>query len=343
MLTVRQVTRAFDGVAVLRGVDLEVVEGEILCLLGPSGSGKTSLLRVIAGLEQPDSGDVLLNGQSIVNIPVHQRGFGLMFQDFALFPHLNVAENVVFGLRMQGAPLREQQRRLRDVLQLVGLTGFERRDVAQLSGGERQRVALARSLAPSPRLLMLDEPLGSLDAALRERLIVDLRAIIKRVGLTALYVTHDQEEAYAVADRLAVMNAGVIEQVGAPEMVYRYPQTTFVARFLGLKNVLPVLAHNDSRVHTAIGEFSVQGQADAILIHPRGIEITSHGASSTITGVVEQQVFQGENYRVVVRSKEGVRLAFTTESRVAVGDTVALRVAPEMVVPLISSDSASSV
>jgi ABC-type Fe3+/spermidine/putrescine transport system ATPase subunit len=178
MLSVRGVTRAFDGVPVLRGVDLDIAAGDIVCLLGPSGCGKTTLLRIIAGLERPDLGDVLLEGQSIVNIPVHERGFGLMFQDFALFPHMSAADNVRFGLRMRAIPKPEQARRVHEALALVGLVGFEDRDVTQLSGGEQQRVALARSLAPNPRLLMLDEPMGSLDAALRGRLVVEVREII---------------------------------------------------------------------------------------------------------------------------------------------------------------------
>jgi ABC-type Fe3+/spermidine/putrescine transport system ATPase subunit len=212
MLEVRDVELAFGDLPVLRGVSLEAAEGEIVCLLGPSGCGKTTLLRVIAGLEVPERGDVIFDGRSVRDVPVHRRGFGLMFQDFALFPHLDVARNAAFGLRMMGIPAAERQRRVQEVLSLVGLAGFERRDVAKLSGGEKQRVALARSLAPNPRLLMLDEPLGSLDAALRERLVIEIREIIKQVGRAALYVTHDQHEAFAIADRIIIMNEGRFEQ-----------------------------------------------------------------------------------------------------------------------------------
>ena len=240
MLVLDGISISFGVNRVLEDLSLHVQQGEIMCLLGPSGCGKTTLLRVVAGLEHAGAGDVRVDGQSILNVPVHQRGFGLMFQDFALFPHLNVAENIAFGLKMQGTPPNERETRIQDVLEMVGLGDFQQRDVSQLSGGERQRVALARSLAPNPRLLMLDEPLGSIDAALRERLILDLRSIIKQVGLTAIYVTHDQAEAFAVADRIAVMNNGRIEQIDSPQVLYHNPQTIFTARFLGLHNILTV-------------------------------------------------------------------------------------------------------
>jgi ABC-type Fe3+/spermidine/putrescine transport system ATPase subunit len=339
MLSIRRVTKAFESMPVLRGINLEIERGEILCVLGPSGCGKTTLLRVIAGLEQADAGEILLEGISIVNVPAHERAFGLMFQDFALFPHLNVAENVVFGLRMRGLSRYEQQKRLQEVLRLVGLTGFERRDVTQLSGGERQRVALARSLAPNPRLLLLDEPLGSLDAALRDRLVIELRAIIRDIGLTSIYVTHDQQEAFAIADRVAIMNAGTIEQVDTPEGVYLHPQSTFVARFLGLNNILPVLGQDGARLHTSLGEFIVSGKADAILLHPHGIEIVSDGKAETIQGIVEQRAFRGETYRLVIRCNDGIRLSLAVEDHAPMlGERVSLRISPEMILPLKSSD-----
>ncbi|MCA9912012.1 MAG: ABC transporter ATP-binding protein, partial [Anaerolineae bacterium] len=205
MLQLRDISQHYDGQPVLRDIDLHVAQGEIICLLGASGSGKTTLLRIIAGLEPDFSGNVLLNGEPLRDVPVHQRGFGLVFQDFALFPHLTVAQNVAFGLEMQNLSEKERQNRVTEMLELVKLSGFGDRDVSQLSGGEKQRVALARSLAPRPRLLMLDEPLGSLDANLRGELVLELREIIKQMDVTAVYVTHDQEEAYAVADLVAVM------------------------------------------------------------------------------------------------------------------------------------------
>lgn len=340
MLAVRNLRRSFDQLQVLRGVNLEITAGEIVCLLGPSGCGKTTLLRVIAGLEQPESGDVLLSGQSIVNIPVHQRGFGLMFQDFALFPHMDVAANIAFGLKMLHHSLSEQQRRVTDLLDLVDLSGFEKRDIARLSGGERQRVALARSLAPNPRLLMLDEPLGSLDAALRDELIVELRRIFKQLGLTALYVTHDQREAFAIADRIALMNQGQIEQLGTPQSIYQKPATIFTARFLGLDNILPVTGHNGSKVETPLGAFTVSGQPHAILLHPDGLQITSTASERDVPCVLQESVFLGDSYRLRVRHASGTQLTLkilaslgTTPS---IGASTFVHIAPESVIPLTS-------
>ena len=240
-LEVRQVNVRLGGTTVLDDVSLTACGGEIIALLGPSGCGKTTLLRVIAGL-QPHAGDVLWQGRSLAAVPAHRRGFGLVFQDQALFPHLDVERNVAFGLRMQPrtrhAAAAARGRRVAELLELVGLSGFSRRPVDSLSGGEAQRVALARALAPHPRLLMLDEPLSGLDRPLREQLLVDLPRILRQLQQTALFVTHDLEEALAVSDRVAVMRAGRIVQVGTPRAVYERPASEFVARFLGRANIL---------------------------------------------------------------------------------------------------------
>lgn len=341
MLAVREINLFYQYQPVLQGIDLDISQGEILCLLGASGCGKTSLLRVIAGLEQPDAGDVLVNGHSVLDVPVHARDFGLMFQDFALFPHLNVAGNITFGLKMHGIPRHAQQERLREVLALVGLTGFEERDVTQLSGGERQRVALARSLAPSPRLLMLDEPLGSLDAQLRERLVIELRTIIKQAGVTAIYVTHDQREAFAIADRVAVMNAGRIQQVGTPEVIYRHPASVFVSRFLGLNNVLPVRSHRAGIVETAVGEFAVPGEPAAVLLHPDGFSLANGTPGQlAVSGTVVERVFSGREYQLALVLVTGERLTFTVSAHngddvPAVGDSLTVQIDPALVIPLV--------
>jgi thiamine transport system ATP-binding protein len=333
MLTVVGVTRSFGALSVLRGVDLTVERGEIVCLLGASGSGKSTLLRIIAGLDRPDSGDVRLDGESILRQPVHTRDFGLMFQDFALFPHMNVGQNVEFGLRMKRIDKRERRARVTEVLELVNLSGFERRDIAHLSGGERQRVALARSLAPNPRLLMLDEPLGALDAVLRERLILELRAIIKRVGLTAIYVTHDRREAFAVADRLAIIEAGVINQIDTPAAVYRRPATTFAARLLGLGNIVPVTAWRDGEAITPLGAFPMSESAPVswLLLHPDGIDL-----GDQLDGVVTEAVFQGDTARISVKAND-VPLTFKLDARQSPprpGDSIRLSVSPDSIIPL---------
>ena len=237
----------FGALGALEGLDLAVADGEVVAVLGASGSGKTTLLRAVAGLQPLDAGRILWDGADLAGVPPHRRGFGLVFQDFALFPHLDVGRNVEFGLRMQGLPPAERRRRAAAALERVELPGMERRKVGTLSGGQAQRVALARALAPGPRLLLFDEPLGSLDRALRERLTGELRRLLAGLGVTALYVTHDQEEAFGLADRVMILDAGRALQVGTPEEVWRAPAGERVARFLGLRNIV------DGRVEGGLG------------------------------------------------------------------------------------------
>jgi thiamine transport system ATP-binding protein len=236
-LAVEQLAVSFDGSPALAGVELEVAAGERLAVLGPSGSGKSTLLRAIAGLQRPDAGRVVLDGRDLAGVPTHERGIGLMFQDGVLFPHRNVEGNVAFGLRMQGMPRGERAGRVARVLELVGLSGFERRSTTNLSGGERQRVALARALAPEPRVLLLDEPLGSLDGPLRERLLRDLEALFERLRLTVVLVTHDVGEAFAIGDRVAVFRDGRVVQAAQPDELWARPVDAWTARFLGIRNV----------------------------------------------------------------------------------------------------------
>lgn len=228
MLEVHNLTRSFGAIRAVSDVSFTAQTGEVLAVIGPSGCGKSTLLSIIAGLIQPDAGDVRWNGESFAGTPPHLRSFGLMFQDYALFPHLNVGDNAAFGLR---GP--DKHRMASEILARVGLSGFEGRDVQTLSGGEAQRVALARALAPGPRLLMLDEPLGALDRALREQLTGELRRLLREFNQTAIYVTHDQQEAFGVADHILIMRAGSAVQFGAPEVVYREPADEFVREFLG--------------------------------------------------------------------------------------------------------------
>jgi ABC-type Fe3+/spermidine/putrescine transport system ATPase subunit len=235
-----EISKRFGSTQAVDRTSLTAEDGEIVVLLGPSGSGKSTVLRIVAGLEADYEGEVTLDDVDFRGLPANERDFGLMFQDLALFPHMDVSGNVGFGLRMLGVPRREQRERVARLLELVGLEGKERRSIYELSGGERQRVALARSLAPEPTLLMLDEPLGALDRTLRETLAAELRDVLKSVGVSALYVTHDQEEALSIGDRVAVMKAGHIEQVAPPTELLRAPVSEFVARFLGYQNLLPL-------------------------------------------------------------------------------------------------------
>jgi thiamine transport system ATP-binding protein len=238
-LEIEQVRVRFGSTTAVDDVTLAVRPGEVVALLGPSGCGKSTLLRVVAGLERPGAGRVSWDGRDLARVPVHRRGFGLMFQDGQLFAHRTVAGNVAFGLRMAGATRAEQAARVAELLDLVGLPGTGSRAVSTLSGGEQQRVALARALAPAPRLLLLDEPLSALDRSLRERLTGDLAGILRRTGTTAVHVTHDHDEAFAVADRVAVMDAGRLLQVAAPAQLWRAPADERVARFLGYRHVVP--------------------------------------------------------------------------------------------------------
>ena len=303
---------AIDGVGfsaagrqILGDVSLRVQRGETVGLLGPSGSGKTTLLRVIAGLERAASGSVRFDGIEMTPVPAHERGFGMMFQDHALFPHLNVAKNVEFGLRHAGWNAQRRAARRDEVLELVGLAGFEKRTLEKLSGGERQRVALARSLAPQPRLLMLDEPLGSLDRGLRERLADELRHILSTLEITAVYVTHDQFEAFTVADRIAILDAGRIVRLDTPRGIWDDPRTEFVARFLGLENIIPGARQTDGSWKTDIGVFVpqlVNPAGGSLLLRAEGARLVETSGPNVATGIVTTVRFRGGSTEVTIRS-----------------------------------------
>jgi ABC-type Fe3+/spermidine/putrescine transport system ATPase subunit len=318
LLELDGLNKAYPDGWTLTGVSFTVEEGEVRGLLGPSGCGKTTLLRLIAGLESPDSGRVLIDGKDVTDAPPHRRGFGLMFQEYALFPHKDVFGNVAFGLRMEGLDRQAIQERVAETLALVGLEGFGHRDVSQLSGGERQRVALARSLAPQPRLLLLDEPLGALDRSLRERLMDELPDILHRAGVTVITVTHDQEEAFAIADCVAVMRAGEVVQIGTPEELYQHPGSSWVARFLGLTNLLAARVVEPGRVETALGGLRVvdagfgyeSGESIQLLIRPEAAQLERDGPNQVNVEVVRRS-FRGGYTQLDVRHRSGVELTFS--------------------------------
>jgi ABC-type Fe3+/spermidine/putrescine transport system ATPase subunit len=314
MLTVHNIEKTYEGKPLLRKVSFDVARDETICLLGPSGSGKSTLLRIIAGLEDAEAGQILWAGQDLARVPAHERGFGLMFQDYALFPHRTVAENIAFGLRMQNRPKAEIQARVKTALETITMTAFADRKVTELSGGEQQRVALARALAPEPRLLMLDEPLGALDRTLREQLGRELRRILRETRIPAIYVTHDQEEAYAIADRLLLLHHGVILQSGEPHEFYHHPRNAWVARFFGLGNLIEgtVTGKAPLTVDTPLGLIQgccesqplSRGQKTTLLFRPAQAVQDTDNSPNRITGKVIDQVFQGEHYRVTLHINE---------------------------------------
>jgi len=318
-LSVIDIHKSFGSKTALAGVRFDVRPGETLGLLGPSGCGKSTLLNIIAGLEPADRGEVSWAGDSLAGVPAHKRRFGLMFQDYVLFPHLTVAQNIAFGPEMQGMVREKIQERVTELLDLVGLTGYAQRMTGTLSGGEQQRIALARALAPNPRLLMLDEPLAALDRPLREQLLGELRLILRTLGQTAIYVTHDQEEAFSIADRVAVMREGRIEQIGTPREIYSAPGNEFVARFLGFKNFLDarVVEMNETKyLKTVLGNLeAVEGEAlsadkdHRVLIRPDGASLSPHAGSWTVQGRVVQKTFRGSR-QIIDVDANGLQLAF---------------------------------
>ncbi len=340
MLEIRDITKSYEEQPLLRGVSFSVGQGETICLLGRSGSGKSTLLRIIAGLENAESGQVLWDGVDIQDVPVHRRNFGLMFQDYALFPHRNVAENVAFGLRMQGIAQSETEMRVAEALEKVNLASFAKRRVTDLSGGEQQRVALARALAPRPRLLMLDEPLGALDRALREQLGDELRRLLHQTGIPAIYVTHDQEEAFAIADRLILLHNGLIEQDGTPAHVFARPNSAWAAAFLGQTNLVDgtVVDHNPLRVDTALGVLTAACSTDqpalgeymTLLLRANCASLDLDGPNS-IRGRVEDVLFRGEQIRMAVQANGVPELHFdfpAETSLPSVGQEVSLQLDP---------------
>ncbi len=315
----------YGDATALAKADLVVEDGEFFTLVGPSGCGKTTTLRTIAGFEEPTEGEVLFDGVPMGGVPPEARDVGVVFQQYALFPHMSVAENVAYGLRFAEDPPDEESR-VAELLDLVGLSGFEERDPGALSGGQQQRVALARALAPEPELLLLDEPMSALDARLRERLRREVRRIQEELGVTTVYVTHDQAEALAVSDRVAVMSEGRVEQVGTPEAVYREPATRFVAEFVGENNVFAGEAR-DGRVAVEGTEFAVAGAEGPTTFCVRPEAMRVGAAENRVTGTVEYAEFLGESVRVGL-SWRGRDLVVRTDT-VPEGEELTVGFAPE--------------
>jgi len=303
MLEVRHLFKTYEGKPLLNDISFTVAEGETICLLGASGSGKSTLLRMIDGLESPDSGFISFNGLDLASTPPHLRDFGLVFQDYALFPHLNVNNNVAFGLKMRRLGQAEIAERVASSLDLVSLAGFGNRKVTDLSGGEQQRVALARALAIRPRLLMFDEPLGALDRTLREDLLNELRAILHQTKIPAIYVTHDQEEAFTIADKVLILHDAMILREGTPSEVWADPQSAYVAEFLGLGNVMEGEVTGKNKFQTQHGLFDVKcahkhSKGDKVYLLAR--PLAAGKDANIIQGVVVDVLFQQDKFKVAL-------------------------------------------
>ena len=318
--------RSYGDNHVVRDVDLTASGGEILALLGPSGCGKTTTLRMIAGLVEPTSGDITIDGKTVAGLPVHRRNLGMLFQNYALFPHLTVLENVAFGLQMRGTPKREIAERAKEALRLVRLAGFEDRMPAALSGGQQQRVAMARAIVYRPRVLLLDEPFGALDRKLREEMQIELRQLCNDLGLTTILVTHDQEEALVLADQIAVMRDGRIEQAASARAIYERPASHFVAGFIGTSNFLPatVIGRNGDLMllegedgltfRSAVAPQMATGSRAMVAIRPESVTLkpgrpAEAGTANTVSGVALRTVFKGQTLVVWIGLPSGMEFA----------------------------------
>ncbi|MEG0357240.1 MAG: ABC transporter ATP-binding protein [Christensenellaceae bacterium] len=328
------VYKEFDGVEVLSNINLYIKQNEFLTLLGPSGCGKTTLLRIIAGFEEPTSGDVHLFGDSIKGIPPYKRRVNTVFQRYALFPHLNVFENIAFGLKLKKFDRHTIDTKVNDMLRLVGLNGFGDRDIAKLSGGQQQRVAIARALVNEPEVLLLDEPLGALDLKFRQEMQLELKRMQKSLGITFVYVTHDQEEALTMSDAIAVMNDGIIQQLGTPEQIYNEPKNSFVADFIGESNIIRGIMKRDYFVHFAGSDFECldrgfnENEPVQVVVRPEDIEITRNIKEDMIAGSVSSILFMGVHYEVRVDGENGFEWLVHTTDLYEVGERVAFILEP---------------
>ena len=341
-LSIAGLEKAYGGVRAVRGIDLEVAEGELVSLLGPSGCGKTTTLRCVAGFEIPTGGSIAFDGGDVTGLPPEKRDIGMVFQNYALFPHLTVAQNLAFGLEMRKIEAGARSKRIADVLAMVQLAGYESRYPRELSGGQQQRVALARALVIEPRLLLLDEPLANLDAKLRDEMRFFIRSLQRRVGITAMYVTHDQAEAMVMSDRIVVMFDGLIHQLGSAEDVYDRPATKAVSSFIGLSNFLDgkVAARDGSRwrIDTALGPVSCGagyapsvGDKASAMIRPEAIELVAVGSADTFPGKVEERYFLGNiaDYRIRMADGSLLQVQQPAHAAFAVGADLGVRLPAE--------------
>ncbi len=333
IIQLKNIGKSFDGEQILRNIDLSIKNGEFVTLLGPSGCGKTTTLRIIGGFTQPDEGEVVFDGENITNLPAYKRQVNTIFQRYALFPHLNVFENIAFGLRVSKTPKDEINERVLKMLEIVNLKGFEKRKVQSLSGGQQQRVAIARALVNNPKVLLLDEPLGALDLKLRKDMQNELKSIQKRMGITFIFVTHDQEEALSMSDVVVVMDNGKIQQIGSPLDIYNEPKNAFVADFIGESNILDGVMIDDGIVEVSGNRFIcvdkgfAHNEAVDVVIRPEDVDIVPED-DGMLRGVVTAITFKGVHYEIIV-DVMGFKWMIQSTDSPKVGESIGLSVKPD--------------
>ena len=332
VVSLRDIVVEFDGQRILDGLNLDIHDKEFVTLLGSSGCGKTTTLRLIAGFLEPNAGKVLLKGEDITGVPPYKRPVNTVFQKYALFPHLNVFENVAFGLRLKKLDEDTIRRKVRDMLEVVGLKGFERRSISQMSGGQQQRVAIARSLVNEPEILLLDEPLGALDLKLRKEMQLELKRLQREMNITFIYVTHDQEEALTMSDTVVVMNSGKVQQIGTPEDIYNEPKNAFVADFIGDSNIVDGVMHKDFLVSFSGVDFPcvdrgfAREQSVQVVVRPEDIEVVSP-VEGQLVGVVNDVIFKGVHFEMHVECEGREWLIHSTRACTP-GETIGMRIGP---------------
>ncbi len=331
-VSLKQIDVSYDKKkTILENLNLEINKGELVSLLGPSGCGKTTTLRVVAGFVENQKGTFTIDGEDLTKVPVHKRNFGMVFQSYALFPHLSVFDNVAFGLKIKKVPKDEIEKKVEEILQVCGLEELADRFPKQMSGGQRQRVALARALVVEPKLLLLDEPLSNLDAKLRIQMRMEIKRLQKKLGITTIFVTHDQEECFSISDKVAIMNNGEIEQYDTPEQIYKKPTTEFVARFIGFENFLPLTRDKEKYASEHGYNFSIRAQWDGqentcmATIRPDDIEIADSLQENCIDGIIGVRTFLGKCYQYEVDTVEGKFLVnVTSDESLAEGSKIIL-------------------
>ncbi|GAU79454.1 spermidine/putrescine ABC transporter ATP-binding protein [Fusibacter sp. 3D3] len=329
----RSLTKSYNGIEVVKGIDFWVKKNQFLTILGPSGCGKTTTLRMLAGFESPSSGQIFFEGNEITSLPPYQRHINTVFQKYALFPHMNIYENIAFGLRINKVSEKEVKSKVAKMLELVNLSGFETRKVNSLSGGQQQRIAIARALVNEPKVLLLDEPLGALDLKLRKDMQIELKNMQKELGITFIYVTHDQEEALTMSDKIIIMNQGEIQQIGTPTDIYNEPENAFVADFIGESNILDGIMHKDRLVTFAEKQFEcVDGgfkkdEPVDVVIRPEDIKMVNVD-EGILKGVVKSVVFKGVHYEMIIKGASKEWMIHSTQMAEE-GSTVGLLILPD--------------